>query len=117
VETYNHTLLTAVQQVADSIADWQQTRQHAAEQEQALSAAQAEQQLAKQRFQAGISNRDATLGAETTLLHQQLTSSTMHGAQLQAAIGLIAALGGGYEQNTTLSYPLNTMINQVNNHD
>lgn len=117
VETYNQTLLTAVQQVADSIADWQQTRQHATEQEQALTAAQAEQRLAKQRFQAGISNRDATLEAETALLHQQLTSSAMHGAQLQAAIGLIAALGGGYEQNTTLSYPLNTMINQENNHD
>lgn len=100
VETYNQTLLSAVQQVADSMADWRQNREHDAEQERAQQAAEAENQLADKRFQAGISNRDASLEAETMLLKQQLTSSAMHSAQQLAAIGLIEALGGGYENTT-----------------
>jgi NodT family efflux transporter outer membrane factor (OMF) lipoprotein len=106
VDHYNQTLLSAAQQVADSVADWRQITEHDAAQEQALAAAEAENHLSSRRFLAGISSRDMTLEAEAKQLRQQLTSSEMHGAQLLAAIGLIEALGGGYEQSAAPSHIL-----------
>lgn len=102
VESYNETLLNAVQQVADGLAEWRQTLEHDRAQESALLAAEAESLLAKKRFQAGLSSRDATIESEATLLRQKLAASTMHGAHLLAAVGLIEALGGGY-QDTSLN--------------
>lgn len=101
VESYNHTLLAAVQQVADSLADWRQTVEHDAAQERAIEAAEAESALAGKRYRAGLSNRDGSIEAEAALISQRLTASEMHSAHLLAAVGLIEALGGGYE-NTTL---------------
>jgi NodT family efflux transporter outer membrane factor (OMF) lipoprotein len=101
VESYNETLLVAVQQVADSLAEWRQTLEHDAAQERALEAAEAESTLAGKRYQAGLSTRDGIIDAKTTLIRQRLTASELNTAHLLAAVGLIEALGGGYE-NTTL---------------
>jgi NodT family efflux transporter outer membrane factor (OMF) lipoprotein len=101
VESYNETLLAAVQQVADSLAEWRLTLEHDAAQERALEAAEAESTLAGKRYQAGLSTRDGIIDAKTTLIRQRLTASELNTAHLLAAVGLIEALGGGYE-NTTL---------------
>jgi hypothetical protein len=37
--------------------------------------------------------------AEAKLIEQKLTASELHSAHLLAAVGLIEALGGGYENN------------------
>lgn len=100
IETYNQTLLTAAQQVADNIAQWRQTVEHDLAQEHAIEAAKAELKLAQKRYQAGLSSRDGLLDSELGLLQQQLNESKLHAAHLLAAIGLIEALGGGYENHT-----------------
>ncbi|MDO9268023.1 MAG: efflux transporter outer membrane subunit [Methylobacter sp.] len=100
-ESYNGTLLAAVQQVADSLAEWRLTLEHDAAQDRALQAAEAEAELAGKRYQAGLSNRDGIIEAEAGLIQQRLTASELHSAHLLAAVGLIEALGGGYE-NTTM---------------
>ena len=99
-ESYNETLLVAVQQVADSLAEWRQTLEHDAAQERALEAANAEATLAEKRYQAGLSNRDGIIDAEAALIQQRLTASELRTAHLLAAVGLIEALGGGYENTT-----------------
>jgi NodT family efflux transporter outer membrane factor (OMF) lipoprotein len=99
VESYNDTLLTAVQQVADSLAEWRQSSEHEASEAYALKAAEAESGLARKRFQAGLSDRDGTIDAETALIEQRLTASELHNAHLLATVGLIEALGGGYENS------------------
>ncbi|TRW94722.1 efflux transporter outer membrane subunit [Candidatus Methylobacter oryzae] len=101
VESYNGTLLTAVQQVADSLADWRKTVEHDAAQERALEAAEAASTLAGKRYRAGLSDRDGIIDAEAALIRQRLTASELKNAHLLAAVGLIEALGGGYE-NTTM---------------
>jgi NodT family efflux transporter outer membrane factor (OMF) lipoprotein len=101
VESYNETLLAAVQQVADSLAEWRLTLEHDAAQERALEAAEAESMLAGKRYQAGLSTRDGIVDAKAALIRQRLTASELNTAHLLAAVGLIEALGGGYE-NTTL---------------
>ena len=100
-EMYNDTLLAAVQQVADSLAEWRKTLEHDSAQEHALEAAEDESILASKRYQAGLSTRDGIIDAEAALIQQQLTASELHSAHLLAAVGLIEALGGGYD-NTTL---------------
>jgi len=110
-ESYNETLLAAVQQVADSLAEWRQTLEHDAAQERALEAAEAEATLAGKRYQAGLSTRDGIIEADAALIRQRLTASEMHNAHLLAAIGLIEALGGGYE-NTNMIH-----VSKVSNHD
>ncbi|ASF46845.1 efflux transporter outer membrane subunit [Methylovulum psychrotolerans] len=99
-ETYNGTLLAAVQQVADSVSEWRQTVAHDASQARALEAAKRAAQLADQRYQAGLSPRDGVLVAESALLRQRLLSSERRAAHLLAAVGLIEALGGGYQMPT-----------------
>ncbi|MDO9235770.1 MAG: TolC family protein, partial [Aquabacterium sp.] len=100
-ESYNDTLLSAVQQVADSLAEWRKTLAHDAAQERALEAAEAESALAGNRYRAGLSTRDGPIAAEANRLQQRLTASALRSAHLLAAVGLIEALGGGYE-NTAL---------------
>ncbi|TAN68949.1 MAG: efflux transporter outer membrane subunit [Methylobacter sp.] len=110
-ESYNGTLLAAVQQVADSLAEWRKTLEHDAAQEDALKAAEAASKLAGKRYQAGLSDRDGIIDAETALLQQRLTASELRSAHLLAAVGLIEALGGGYE-NTNLIH-----ASKAGNHD
>jgi NodT family efflux transporter outer membrane factor (OMF) lipoprotein len=99
VETYNQTLLTAAQQVADNIEQWRQTIEHDAAQERAIEAAKAELELAQKRYQAGLSSRDGLIDSELSLLQQQLTDSKLHAAHLLATVSLIEVLGGGYENH------------------
>lgn len=110
-ESYNGTLLAAVQQVADSLTDWRKTLEHDADQEHALEAAEAESMLAGKRYQAGLSARDGTIEADEALIQQRLTASELRSAHQLAAVGLIEALGGGYE-NTSM-----TASNKLDNHD
>jgi NodT family efflux transporter outer membrane factor (OMF) lipoprotein len=110
-ESYNGTLLAAVQQVADSLAEWRLTLEHDAAQERALEAAEAASNLAGKRYQAGLSTRDGIIEAEAALVQQRLTASELRSAHLLAAVGLIEALGGGYENTTMI------VSSKVGNHD
>ncbi len=97
VESYNQTILNAVQETADAITVQQSTAQ---QQLQAASASQSMQQVyrvANARYQAGIIGRDELLTSQTQLLQQQQAELTASSNLLQAKIGLIRALGGGYQ--------------------
>ncbi|MFZ2448977.1 MAG: efflux transporter outer membrane subunit [Methylovulum miyakonense] len=97
VASYNSTLLAAVQQVADALARWRESQRHDEAQESAVQAAQEHAKLAATRYQAGLSSRDGELDAEAGLLEQRLKLSQLEAGHLQSAVGLIEALGGGYE--------------------
>ncbi len=103
VESYNGALLAAVQQVADALARWRESLAHDAAQEKAVRAAEEEARLAGKRYQAGLSTRDGEIDAEYALIEQRLQASTLQSARLQASVGLIEALGGGYETPVTIS--------------
>lgn len=111
-ESYNGTLLAAVQQVADSLAEWRKTLEHDAAQERALKAAEAASELAGKRYQAGLSSRDGIIEAEAALIQQRLTASELRNAHLLAAVGLIEALGGGYENPN----PNMIHVSKIGNH-
>ncbi len=66
-----------------------------------MQAAVAAAELAGRRYQAGLSTRDGEIETAGALIEQRLKSSGLKSAHLQAAVGLIEALGGGYENRTT----------------
>jgi NodT family efflux transporter outer membrane factor (OMF) lipoprotein len=101
VESYNEALLSAVQQVVDALAQWRKSREHDEAQERALHAAEAEAGLNEKRFRAGLNTRDSEIEADMQMIEQQLKLSELQAEHLQAAVGLIEALGGGYESKAT----------------
>ncbi|EFE95942.1 efflux transporter outer membrane subunit [Serratia odorifera] len=100
VEGYNQTILNAVQETADAITVQQSTAQQL---QQAASASQSMQQVyrvANARYQAGIIGRDELLSSQTQLIQQQQAEVVASSNMMQAKIGLIRALGGGYQAPT-----------------
>lgn len=100
VESYNQTILNAVQETADAITVQQNSAQ---QQLQAASASQSMQKVyraANARYQAGIIGRDELLTSQMQLLQQQQAELNATSHLLQAKIGLIRALGGGYQAPT-----------------
>jgi NodT family efflux transporter outer membrane factor (OMF) lipoprotein len=97
VESYNRTVLEAVQQVADALAEWRKSQAEDAAQEAAVHAAESQAGLVGHRRKAGLATRMEALAAEEALLEQRLKLSALQGERFEHAVGLIAALGGGYE--------------------
>lgn len=97
VESYNQTILNAVQETADAITIQQSS---AKQLQQAASASQSMQEVyrvANARYQAGIIGRDELLTSQTQLLQQQQAELNASSNMMQAKIGLVRALGGGYQ--------------------
>jgi len=96
VELYNETLLHAVQEVADSLSRWRETRYILEAHGRLLSAQQENLGLAQQRFRSGLDDRRALLTHEHAVLNQEYALKTLNADQLVAMVDLMEALGGGY---------------------
>lgn len=96
VASYNATLINAVREVADDVASQKAIEHQLREQTDALSAAEAAFELARQRYAAGIGNYLTVLNAETNVLVQRKTISELKARHIDNNLLLIRALGGGY---------------------
>lgn len=97
VESYNQTLLNAIQQTADALTVQKSSAQQL---QQSLSAEKSLQEVyrvASARYSAGTIGRDQLLTSQAALLQQQQAALTASSNVLQAKISLIRALGGGYQ--------------------
>lgn len=100
VESYNQTILNAIQETADAITIQQSSTQQL---QQAASASQSMQEVyrvSNAKYQAGIIGRDELLTSQTQLLQQQQAELKASSNLMQAKIGLVRALGGGYQAPT-----------------
>lgn len=93
---YNRTVLHAVQQVADQLTRVQSLARQLAEQEQALDAAEDAYRLAKERYQAGLTNYLTVLNAETQVLAARRGRVQLVADQAVARVSLLLALGGSF---------------------
>ncbi len=96
VELYNETLLHAVQEVADSLSRWRETRSILEAHGRLLSAQQENLGLAQQRFRSGLDDRRALLAKQHAVLDQEYDLKTLEADRLVAIVDLMEALGGGY---------------------
>ena len=96
MDAYNETLITALQDVADSAASVQSAQSQLAERRQAYEAGQAAYGIAQLRYKGGLSSYVAVLTAEDQLIAQRRALADAQSRAFTLDIALIRALGGGF---------------------
>jgi len=94
---YRQTVLTAFQEVEDSISGLSVLAQAAQTQQQAVDAAQRALTIANGRYVGGLVSYLDVVTAEQTLLDNQRLATQLLGQQLATSVGLVKALGGGWD--------------------
>ena len=96
VGQYNQTLLDAVKDVADVVANWQGLEHETLQQQIALEAAQRSYDLTSERYRAGLDNYLSVLSSENQVLLAQTLRAELQARRLTYSVDLVRALGGGY---------------------
>ncbi len=96
VGQYNQTLLDAVKDVADVVANWQGLEHETLQQQIALEAAQRSYDLTSERYRAGLDNYLSVLSSENQVLLAQTLRAELQARRLSYSVDLVRALGGGY---------------------
>jgi NodT family efflux transporter outer membrane factor (OMF) lipoprotein len=99
VASYRQTVLTAVQQVEDSIASLRILSHQIEQQQTAEQSAQKFVDLEISRYKNGIDPYIDVVQAQTSLLADQSTVATLRIQQMTASVQLIQALGGGWNRS------------------
>ena len=106
VANYNQTLVSALNDVATQVATIRSTDQQLADAQKAYEAAQRNYELAASRYHAGLAPEIALLSANLNRLNQQQVLIDLKTNRRNLQIGLIKALGGGFDaQGTPLAPP------------
>ena len=98
VAGYRQTVLTAFQQVEDSLAATRILSQQIQQQQLAVESAQKFVELETGRYQTGIDPYVNLVTAQTTLLSDQQSLTALRTQQMTASVQLIEALGGGWDR-------------------
>ena len=95
IESYNALVIEAVREVADQITSLQSMARQSQEQQSAFASAQTLQDIAAQRFDAGLSSRASVLNAQSAVLAQERQAIELASRTLDAQALLLRATGGG----------------------
>jgi NodT family efflux transporter outer membrane factor (OMF) lipoprotein len=96
VSQYNQTLLDAVREVADVVANWRALERESSEQQIALDDAQRSYDLTTERYRAGLDNYLSVLSSQNQVLLAQGLGAELQARRLTFSVDLVRALGGGY---------------------
>ena len=96
VATYRQTVLQAFQEVEDNLAALRILQAEATVQEEAVKAARESVALTLNQYKAGTVSYLNVVSVQTALLSNERTAMTLTGRRLNASVGLIKALGGGW---------------------
>jgi NodT family efflux transporter outer membrane factor (OMF) lipoprotein len=99
VAGYRQTVLTAFQQVEDSLAAVRIQSQQIVSQKQAVNSAQTGLKLELGRYETGVDPYIDVVISQTTLLSNQQTLVTSQVSEMVSAVQLIMALGGGWDRS------------------
>jgi NodT family efflux transporter outer membrane factor (OMF) lipoprotein len=99
VAQYRQTVLAAFQQVEDELAALRIIEREIPQQEAAVNASARYLQLAQSRYKLGIDSYLNVITAQTTLLANRQTLVNLRTQQMTAAVQLVEALGGGWDQS------------------
>jgi NodT family efflux transporter outer membrane factor (OMF) lipoprotein len=108
IESYNQAVLDAIHEAANEIASSQSITRQQEQQREAQAAAEDAWQIALQRYKAGLGTYLHVLTAESGVLNQRRLAVDLAARALDARVGLIHALGGGYRADAsqpTLAVP------------
>jgi NodT family efflux transporter outer membrane factor (OMF) lipoprotein len=96
VANYRQTVLTAFQQVEDNLAALRILSVEVAQQDTAVNSARRNLTLATDRYRLGIDPYLNVITAQTSLLSNQQTATSLRTQQITASVQLVQALGGGW---------------------
>ena len=94
--TYRQTVLTAFQQVEDSVAALRILAEQTQQQDVAVRASQKNLDLSIERYKQGLNSYLNVITAQVSLLSNQQTAVSVHMQQMTASVQLVMALGGGW---------------------
>ena len=98
---YRSTVVSAFQQVEDSLAALNHYHDAALDEKAAVDAAQRTLGFAMVLYKQGAADYLTVVTSQTALLQTQLESLSLDTLQLRASVDLIRALGGGWEDSAT----------------
>jgi NodT family efflux transporter outer membrane factor (OMF) lipoprotein len=101
VGQYNQAVLDATREVVDRLVDLQALRERRAQQQSALRAKTESYRLAQSRYRHGLIDYAGVLNAGQDVLEQRNAAIGLEEGRIQATLGLIRALGGGYRAPST----------------
>jgi len=101
VANYNQTLISALQDVATQITSIRSIDQQSGDAQRALDASTKAYQLAVIRYKAGLSEQLQVLTADQNRLAAEQTVTNLKMRRRDMQIGLIKALGGGFDATQT----------------
>ncbi|MBT9099773.1 efflux transporter outer membrane subunit [Methylovulum psychrotolerans] len=96
---YRQTVLTAFQQVEDNLAAVRILEEESQVQNKAVAAANQALELTLNQYKAGTVNYLNVMTAQTVALSNRITAVQLQGARLTAAVQLVTALGGGWDNS------------------
>jgi multidrug efflux system outer membrane protein len=94
---YQHTILTALQDVSDALAEYRKRREARAQQEALTVAARETTQLANVRYTGGVTPYLEVLDSERQLFDAELGLVRLQRDEVLAVVRLYKALGGGWQ--------------------
>jgi multidrug efflux system outer membrane protein len=97
---YRERLLIAFREVEDALAGLRYLDEQQQRVSQAVSSAQRAEQLAQARYRTGLVTVLEVVDAQRTRLQAERQHATVLNQQLLASVGLVKALGGGWQANT-----------------
>jgi NodT family efflux transporter outer membrane factor (OMF) lipoprotein len=99
VAAYRQSVLTAFEQVEDSLAAVRILSQQIVRQQEAVNSSRTFLKLESTRYDTGIDPYVDVVIAQSTLLANQQSLAMLHVQQMTASVQLIAALGGGWDRS------------------
>jgi outer membrane protein, multidrug efflux system len=100
VANYRQTVLTAFQEVEDSLSGLGVLAQAAESQQLAVDASQRALTIANDRYTGGLVTYLDVVTAQQTLLDSQRLATQILGQRLVTSVGLVKALGGGFDSSS-----------------
>jgi NodT family efflux transporter outer membrane factor (OMF) lipoprotein len=97
VAQYKQTVLSGFQDVEDNLTTLHVLDQEGAVQDQAVAAAQLSERLALSQYRAGTTTYLSVVSAQAIALSNERAAVQIRGRQLIASVGLIKAIGGGWD--------------------
>jgi outer membrane protein TolC len=92
-------VLTAFQQVEDSLAEVRILSKEIQQEQQAVASAQTFLKLEQARYDTGVDPYIDVLIAQTTVLADQQTLNGLQVQQMTFSVALVEALGGGWDRS------------------
>ena len=104
VAAYQQTVLAAFQEVEDDLGNLRYLAEESVQQQEAVTAANESLSLELDRYKAGTDSYLNVIETQTIALSDQLTAISILQRRMSAAVDLVKALGGGWD-NSTLPSP------------